>query len=80
MPNFKVIGKLESTVCQITEPLSGELQVVFCDALIRSIELQLVRVETCGCAEGFAEEGIDLMTNCKIDLFPHSFFVSLICS
>ena len=28
-----------------------------CEALIKSIELQLVRVETCGCAEGYARDG-----------------------
>ena len=31
--------------------------VEYCDAPIKSIEIQLVRVETCGCAEGFAKDG-----------------------
>lgn len=52
-----MVGKLNSSICSINDPLTGELQVVNCDAVIRSIELQLVRVETCGCAEGFAKEG-----------------------
>lgn len=28
-----------------------------CDTQIKSIEIQLVRVETCGCAEGYAKDG-----------------------
>jgi hypothetical protein len=28
-----------------------------CEVPIKSIEIQLVRVETCGCAEGFAKDG-----------------------
>jgi hypothetical protein len=28
-----------------------------CEAAIKSIEIQLVRVETCGCAEGYAKDG-----------------------
>lgn len=28
-----------------------------CEAVIKSIELQLVRVETCGCAEGYSRDG-----------------------
>ena len=35
----------------------GELVIEESSAPIRSIELQLVRVETCGCADGFAKEG-----------------------
>jgi hypothetical protein len=34
-----------------------QLRVVRSEAAIKSIELQLVRVETCGCAEGFAKDG-----------------------
>lgn len=35
------------------------LQIVVekCDVPIKSLELQLVRVETCGCAEGYAKDG-----------------------
>lgn len=31
--------------------------VEHCEAVIKSIELQLVRVETCGCAEGYSRDG-----------------------
>lgn len=49
---------MDSIHCKITEPFTGELCVEHCDAIIRSIELQLVRVETCGCAEGYARDGM----------------------
>jgi len=31
-----------------------------CETVIKSIELQLVRVETCGCADGFAKEATEI--------------------
>ncbi len=57
IPNFKVVGHLDSAQLLITNPLTGEVCVEESDAVIKSIELQLVRVETCGCAEGWAKEG-----------------------
>lgn len=52
LPKFLIRGHLNSTNCAITQPLTGELVVEHSDAAIRSIELQLVRVETCGKAFG----------------------------
>jgi len=48
VPNFKITGTLTSAVCSITQPFTGEVTVESCDAKIKSIELQLVRAETCG--------------------------------
>ena len=58
VPSFRVIGKLDSSICRIHDPFTGEMCIESCDAKIRSVELQLVRVETCGCAEGYAREGM----------------------
>jgi len=60
VPKFKVKGHLDSSCLQISKPLTGELTVVQCDALIKSIEIQLVRVETCGCAEGYAKDATEI--------------------
>jgi len=60
IPKFRISGRLDSTLCRITEPFSGELCVEHCEAVIRSIELQLVRVETCGCAEGYARDATEI--------------------
>lgn len=48
LPKFLVRGHLDATNCVITQPLTGELQVENSDVPIKSVELQLVRVETCG--------------------------------
>ncbi|KAG9510339.1 Vacuolar protein sorting-associated protein 26C [Fragariocoptes setiger] len=46
IPNFRISGRLGSSICLIDEPFTGEFVVEFCEATIRSVELQLVRVET----------------------------------
>lgn len=60
IPRFLVTGMLDSTVCCITKPFTGELVVEHCEVDIKSIELQLVRVETCGCAEGYARDATEI--------------------
>jgi len=44
----------------LDEPFTGEVSLSESDAVIKSVELQLVRVETCGCADGYAKEGIQI--------------------
>lgn len=41
-----MLGKIHRTNCQVDKPFTGEIKVVKSEAEIRSIELQLVRVET----------------------------------
>ena len=60
VPDFLVRGKIDSVNCCITQPFSGEVVVEKSSTPIRSIELQLVRVETCGCAEGFARDPTEI--------------------
>lgn len=60
IPRFKIKGKLDSSCIQITQPLKGELIVESCETAIKSIEIQLVRVETCGCAEGYAKDATEI--------------------
>jgi len=60
IPRFKIVGKLENACCYINKPLLGHLAIEESDAEIKSIELQLVRVETCGCADGFAKEATEI--------------------
>lgn len=47
-PKFLIKGHLDATNCVISQPLTGDLVVENSDLPIKSIELQLVRVETCG--------------------------------
>lgn len=60
VPNFLVRGKIDTVNCCIAQPFSGEVVVEKSTTPIRSIELQLVRVETCGCAEGFARDPTEI--------------------
>jgi len=60
IPDFRVTGKIDTVNCSITKPFSGEVIVERSAATIRSIELQLVRVETCGCAEGYAHDPTEI--------------------
>lgn len=52
MPSFKITGQLDSLTWCLSEPVTGEFLIEKCDAVIRSVELQLVRVETCGQSSG----------------------------
>nr|ADO28313.1 down syndrome critical region protein 3-like protein [Ictalurus furcatus] len=60
LPKFFIRGHLDATNCVITQPLTGELVVESSEVAIKSIELQLVRVETCGCAEGYARDATEI--------------------
>ncbi|CAF2506116.1 unnamed protein product [Rotaria sp. Silwood2] len=60
VPKFKITGNLDSLCCVITKPFSGELVVEESELPIKSIEVQLLRVETCGCAEGFARDSTEI--------------------
>uniref|UniRef100_A0A914WFI0 Uncharacterized protein n=1 Tax=Plectus sambesii TaxID=2011161 RepID=A0A914WFI0_9BILA len=51
LPKFTVTGKLDSSSCLLSKPLTGEVTVHKCDIPIKSIELQLLRAETCGSAQ-----------------------------
>ena len=48
IPKFKIEGTLDSAICNINKPFTGELLISESETTIKSIELQLVRVETCG--------------------------------
>ena len=60
VPDFQISGVIDTVCCCITKPFTGELTVEKCSSPIRSIELQLVRVETCGCAEGYARDPTEI--------------------
>jgi hypothetical protein len=52
VPEYKISGHLDRTKCDLTLPFTGELRVESSAVKIKSIELQLVRVESCSVAEG----------------------------
>jgi len=59
---FRAHGHLDSVNCPITKPFTGEIIIDKSEFPIKSIEVQLVRVEICGCAEGFAKDASEIQT------------------
>ena len=53
-------GYLDRTIFEIDSPFSGELLIKECTVDIKSIELQLVRVETCIYMENEAREATEI--------------------
>jgi len=60
LPKFSLTGFLDTAVCDIRKAFTGMITVQESEAVIKSIELQLVRVETCGCADGYAKEPTEI--------------------
>jgi hypothetical protein len=60
IPHFRIIGKLHRTNCQVHIPFTGQIVIESSAAPIKSIELQLVRVETVAYSEGTAREATEI--------------------
>jgi len=60
IPDFLFEGKLAHTTCSLVNPFIGELVISKCAVDIKSIELQLVRVESCSYMEGEAREATEI--------------------
>eukprot|EP01135_Chromosphaera_perkinsii_P012455 Nk52_evm66s2657 gene=Nk52_evmTU66s2657 len=56
VPEFCIEGRIDSAECDLTKPFTGELIVRSSSQSIKSIEIQLVRVETCSYTEGFTRD------------------------
>jgi len=59
-PEFEIVGTIMGSKCCIADSFEGSLVLKNCAEPIKCIELQLVRVETCGCADGFAKEATEI--------------------
>lgn len=60
VPRFTVRGKLDSSCCCLTRPFTGELLIERSEIPLRSVELQLLRVETVGSVEGYSQEATEI--------------------
>ena len=47
-----------------------QIKIESCEEKIKSVEIQLVRVETCGCAEGYSKEATEIQ-NIQIGVKPN---------
>jgi len=62
IPEFVFEGYFGRTLCPISEPFEGELVITKCPVEIRSIELQLVRVESCTYNEGSTRDATEIQS------------------
>ena len=60
LPPFRIAGHIRSNNCAISQPFTGELKVMEAPIPIRSVSLQLVRVETVTFSEGEAREATEI--------------------
>lgn len=60
VPKFLVEGHFEKKHNDIDVPLAGWISVRHCDVRITSLELQLIRVESCATATGLAREATEI--------------------
>ena len=52
IPEYEIRGFVSDTICDITDPLDGEIEIVKSSSRIKSLEVQLVRVESCSVEGG----------------------------
>lgn len=60
VPDFLFEGTLDRIICNVNQPFTGSLIIKRCAAEIKSIELQLVRVESCKYTEAEAREATEI--------------------
>jgi len=60
VPQFRISGQVDAKCYNINKPFTGEIVVEECSEKIKSIEVQLVRIETCGNTEGFCKESTEI--------------------
>lgn len=62
IPKFSVSGKLYKTKCSINQPLTGEITIELSAAPIKTLELQLVRIETVNSEGRQSKEATEVQT------------------
>jgi len=70
VPQFEIKGHFDKGVCNVDEPFTGEFTLLHTDRPMKSIELQLVRVETCSYAENEIKEATEVQNIQLVDGTP----------
>ena len=60
LPDFQFEGRIPTTRCPVNSPFTGELEIKEAKSPIKSVSLQLVRVEYVKFAEGEAKEATEV--------------------
>jgi len=67
LADFQIIGEIEGQEWALTDKLGGYVSVQRTAMPIRSVEMQLLRIETCGCLEGFSKDESEIQNIQIID-------------
>jgi len=59
-PSFHIQGQLDAPTWDISKPLTGHVKVVHCDIPLKSMELQLIRVEFISAQDGGGKEATEI--------------------
>ncbi|XP_055316806.1 vacuolar protein sorting-associated protein 26C [Sitodiplosis mosellana] len=62
IPRFLITGSLDAVDCCISKPFTGHLTIQHTEVAIKSIDLQLLRIETCGSTEGYSRDATEVQT------------------
>jgi len=62
IPHFRITGHLDQLVCPVDQPLTGEILVEESEVPLRSIDLQLIRIESIKYSEGLAREATEIQS------------------
>jgi len=60
IPRFLITGTLDSTVMDLSKPLTGFITIHHSEIPIKSIDIQLVRVEVTGSSEGYSKDATEI--------------------
>jgi hypothetical protein len=62
IPKFSISGKIHRTKCPVNQPLTGEVTIEYSGAPVRSLELQLVRIESVNAEGKSTKEATEIQT------------------
>ncbi|GLE02963.1 hypothetical protein PINS_up011842 [Pythium insidiosum] len=60
VPSFHITGRIHRTNCPVNLPFTGEIVIEHASAPIKSVELQLIRVESVAHSEGIARDATEI--------------------
>ncbi|DAZ98876.1 TPA: hypothetical protein N0F65_002601 [Lagenidium giganteum] len=60
VPYFNITGRIHRTNCPVNLPFTGELVIEHANAPVKSVELQLIRVESVAHTEGVARDATEI--------------------
>eukprot|EP00126_Sphaerothecum_destruens_P002674 Sdes_comp16104_c0_seq1m5321 len=60
IPKFCIEGRISTSVCDLRHPFTGSFEIKHSSKPIKSVEVQLIRIETCSFIEGNTREASEI--------------------